>query len=100
MKNKNGVAIEETMSWKDITPGGVVYESGSAKYFKTGDWRSMKPIFVADKCKQCLLCAPACPDSSIPVINSKRGEFDYDHCKGCGICYEVCPFGAIEFIKE
>lgn len=100
MKNKNGVAIEETMSWKDITPGGVVYESGSAKYFKTGDWRSMKPIFVAEKCKQCLLCAPACPDSSIPVINSKRGEFDYDHCKGCGICYEVCPFGAIEFIKE
>lgn len=100
MMNKNGIAIEETMSWKDITPGGIVYEAGSAKYFKTGDWRSMKPIFVADKCKQCLLCAPVCPDSSIPVVDGKRGEFDYDHCKGCGICYEVCPFEAIEFVKE
>jgi len=100
MKNKKGVAIEETMSWKDITPGGVVYESGSAKHFKTGDWRSMRPVFIADKCKQCLLCAPVCPDSSIPVVDGKRLDFDYDHCKGCGICYEVCPFDAIEFVKE
>ena len=100
MKNKKGVAIEETMSLKDITPGGVVYEAGSAKHFKTGDWRSMRPVFIADKCKQCLLCAPVCPDCAIPVVDGKRLDFDYDHCKGCGICYEVCPFDAIEFVKE
>ena len=37
-----------------------------------------------------------CPDSSIPVKDCKRGDFDYDHCKGCGICVKACPFGAIE----
>ena len=50
---------------------------------------------TADKCRQCLLCAPVCPDSSIPVKNGKRLDFDYDHCKGCGICAKACPFGAI-----
>ena len=55
--------------------------------------------FDKEKCKQCLLCAPVCPDCSIPVVNSERQEFDYDHCKGCGICAKVCPFGAIE-MKE
>ena len=54
-----------------------------------------KPVFVEDKCKQCLLCVPVCPDSSIPVQDKKRLEFDYDHCKGCGICVKACPFGAI-----
>ena len=44
-----------------------------------------------------MMCTPFCPDSSIPVTNGKRSDFDYDHCKGCGICYTVCPFGAIEW---
>ena len=48
-----------------------------------------------DKCKQCLMCVPVCPDSSIPVKNQKREDFDLMHCKGCGICAKVCPFGAI-----
>ncbi|MBS4959538.1 MAG: 4Fe-4S binding protein [Clostridiales bacterium] len=92
--------MNENVSWKDITPGGEIYEGGTSKYFRTGDWRIDTPIFIAEKCKQCLLCAPVCPDSSIPVVDGKRGEFDYDHCKGCGICAKVCPFGAIEMKKE
>ena len=61
------------------------------------DWRSKIPTWDASKCKQCLLCTPFCPDSSIPVSGGKRSDFDYDHCKGCGICYKVCPFGAIDW---
>ena len=61
----------------------------------TGEWTSVKPEFIEDKCKQCLLCVPVCPDSCIPVKDMKRGAFDYDHCKGCGICVKACPFGAI-----
>ena len=62
---------------------------------ETGDWRTMKPVIDWDKCKQCLLCAPVCPDMSIPVNQEgKREDFDYFFCKGCGICANTCPFGA------
>lgn len=88
-------------SWREITPGGDIYEAGNAKGFKTGDWRSKKPIWKEDKCTQCALCPPVCPDSSIPVNEEgKRTDFDYDHCKGCGVCVEVCPFDAIDFVDE
>jgi pyruvate ferredoxin oxidoreductase delta subunit len=85
------------VSWKDITHGSHVFEAGSAKNFKTGDWRSKKPVFVAEKCKQCLLCFPVCPDSAILLDDSGQVKgFDYDFCKGCLCCKEVCNFKAIE----
>lgn len=91
--------INELSSWKELTTAGEINEGGTAKYFKTGDWRTDTPEFIAEKCKQCLLCAPVCPDSSIPVADKKRLDFDFDHCKGCGICAKVCPFDAIVMIK-
>lgn len=94
------ININESIKWTDITPGGDICASGNSAEFKTGDWRTEKPVFIADKCKQCLLCVPVCPDSSIPVKESKRLDFDYDHCKGCGVCAKVCPFDAIEMVKE
>ena len=45
-----------------LTEGGNIYTAGNAREFKTGDWRSMKPIFLSEKCKQCGLCFPVCPD--------------------------------------
>ena len=81
--------------WQDLTEGMIVAGAGTSKDFLTGEWSTRKPEFMEDKCKQCLLCVPVCPDSSIPVKDMKRGAFDYDHCKGCGICVKVCPFGAI-----
>ena len=92
------VAID--VKWQDITEGGLIPWAGNADLFKTGDWRTMKPIWLQDKCKQCLLCVPVCPDTSIPTESGKRVEFDYDHCKGCGVCVKVCPFGAMEFVPE
>jgi pyruvate ferredoxin oxidoreductase delta subunit len=89
------------VKWQDITEGGVIADAGNAELFKTGDWRSMKPIWLEGKCKQCLLCYPVCPDTSILVNeDGKRIEFDYDHCKGCGICVKACPFKAIDFVEE
>ena len=82
--------------WQDLTVGGNIYESGNAREFKTGDWRSTKPIFLSEKCKQCGLCFPVCPDDAIPVNSDlNRGDFNYDACKGCGVCAKVCPFQAI-----
>ena len=49
---------------------------------ETGDWRTMKPVIDWDKCRQCLLCAPVCPDMSIPVNGEgKREDFNYFFCK-------------------
>ena len=89
------IDINEKSPWQDITEGNKIYEPATSRNFCTGEWRTSTPVMDWKKCKQCLLCAPVCPDSSIPVCEGKRQEFDYDHCKGCGICVKVCPFGAI-----
>ena len=84
--------MTQDVSWKDITPGCNIFEGGTSVTVQTGDWRTMKPVLHADKCKQCLLCVPVCPDLSIPVDeNGKRGDFNYFFCKGCGICAHECP---------
>lgn len=92
--------ISEQSSWKDMTPGALVYGSGNSVHFNTGVWRTATPIWNAAQCKQCLLCFAVCPDSSIPVCDGKRLAFDYDHCKGCGICVKVCPFHAIKLTVD
>ena len=83
------------VSWQQLETGCVVYGGGTALSFNTGEWRVDTPVMDWEKCKQCLLCEPVCPDGCIPVKEGKRLEFDYDHCKGCGICAKVCKFGAI-----
>ncbi len=92
--------INEKTPWQELTLGGEIAEPATSVLTQTGQWRSMRPVWNADICRQCLLCAPFCPDSSIPVEDCRRKDFDYDHCKGCGICYKVCPFKAIDFVKE
>lgn len=97
MKENQLKNIHEKSPWQDMTLGGVVYGGANSPDVKTGEWRTVAPVFHPDKCRQCLLCFPVCPDSSIPVRDGKRLDFDYDHCKGCGICAAVCPFGAITY---
>ncbi|MCL2377615.1 MAG: 4Fe-4S binding protein [Defluviitaleaceae bacterium] len=86
-----------TQTWQEMTHGSHVFKAGNALEFQTGDWRSVQPVWLKDKCKQCMLCVPVCPDSSIPVNeNGQIDGFDLDYCKGCLICKEICPFEAIE----
>lgn len=92
--------INEQTPWQEMTIGGEIYEAGTAQSVHTGEWRANVPVWDSTKCKQCLLCAPFCPDSSIPVKDGRRVDFDLDHCKGCGICWKVCPFSAIHMEKE
>ncbi len=92
--------IGPTTPMEKMTPGGDIYTAGNAMDFKTGDWRSLVPVFIEEKCKQCGICFPVCPDNSIPVNKEqKREDFNFDYCKGCGVCAQVCPFGAIEMKK-
>ncbi len=91
--------INEQTPHTGMTEGMQIFAAGTSKQFQTGEWRNFTPVYLQEKCKQCLLCTPVCPDSSIPVVDGKRQPFDLDHCKGCGICAKTCPFGAIE-MKE
>ncbi len=86
--------------YQDLTPGGDIYGSGNSAFFKTGDWRTDKPIVDEDKCKNCCICVPFCPEGCIAVKDGVRGKIDLDYCKGCGICAKVCPFGAIKMITD
>ena len=93
--------IDKNSPWQDLTTGGTITDAANSLEFKTGDWRSIKPIFLSERCKQCGLCFPVCPDNAIPVGEDlKRKDFNYDYCKGCGVCANVCPFGAIEMKDE
>lgn len=82
---------DQKMGWEELPAGAVVLEAGSASSYETGDWRSIRPVFHADKCINCFICWVYCPDASIAVENGKVSGIDYYHCKGCGICSQECP---------
>lgn len=96
------VKINLSSTMDELTPGGDIYDAGNARCFKTGDWRSIRPVFHPEKCKQCGLCFPVCPENAIPVGKEdlQRKDFNFDYCKGCGVCAKVCPFGAITMEEE
>ncbi len=86
--------------WKDIPRGGLILEAGNSEKYKTGSWRSQRPVRDEQKCTHCLICWVYCPDSSIIIEDGKVKDIDYDHCKGCGICAVECPVKAIEMRDE
>ena len=86
---------------KEIPIGGLIEEAGSSKHFKTGDWRSFRPIIDEQKCIHCMFCNVYCPENCIKVKeDGKRGEIDLDYCKGCLICENVCPVKCISHKEE
>lgn len=85
---------EKKLTWKEL-PEGDVLEAGTSRKFKTGNWRSIRPVHVPEKCIHCLICWVYCPDAAIKTKDGKFLEFDYDYCKGCGICAHECPKDAI-----
>jgi len=94
--------FDRPMNWKELPAGCLIDEAATSLRFKTGDWRSMRPVWNEEKCIHCLFCWINCPDSAIKVENEKITGIDYNYCKGCGICAEVCPpkASAIEMIRE
>ena len=87
-------------SWKEIPIGGVITDVGNSIEYKTGDWRSYRPIWDEKKCNNCKVCWVYCPDGSIVVKNGVMTGIDLDHCKGCGICDYECPQKAIKMMEE
>lgn len=81
-----------------VTIAAVNFEPGSSKKYKTGSWRSMKPIYNKEKCVKCHLCYIYCPDSAIRKLEDGI-EIDYDYCKGCGICAYECSANKVAKMK-
>lgn len=50
-----------------------------------------------DKCNGCGLCAEACHEGAIGMVNGKAKLLREDYCDGLGNCLPVCPTGAISF---
>jgi len=50
-----------------------------------------------DKCNGCGLCASACHEGAIGMVDGKATLLREDYCDGLGDCLPACPTGAITF---
>ena len=50
-----------------------------------------------EKCNGCGLCAKACHEGAIGMVNGKATLLREDYCDGLGDCLPACPMNAISF---
>ena len=106
--------MSEKKGWKELMRGSDLPPASSLEY-KTGSWRTLRPIYDPEKCTHCMICVSYCPDMAIPVKVTEEGvkgfggrtykgtvrlETNFDYCKGCGICAAECPTHAIKMVRE
>ena len=94
------VKSEEELSWRDLEVGCVVSDPGNASQYKTGDWRSMRPVVNKANCIRCGICYIFCPDMAIRKTEEGYFEADLYYCKGCGICEQECFTRCITMVPE
>lgn len=53
-----------------------------------------------EKCNGCGLCAEACHEGAIGMVNGKAKLLRDDYCDGLGDCLPACPVDAISFVER
>jgi pyruvate ferredoxin oxidoreductase delta subunit len=94
------MAKTENVPWKKLKIGTIIDEPGGAVEYKTGDWKSQRPVLDKAKCTKCGLCFIYCPEGCIRPDEEGYFIADLTFCKGCGICAKECPKKAIMMMVE
>lgn len=53
-----------------------------------------------EKCNGCGICASACHEGAIGMVDGKAKLLRDDYCDGLGDCLPTCPTGAISFVQR
>ena len=54
----------------------------------------------AEKCNGCGLCAKACHEGAVAMVDGKARLVKDDYCDGMGDCLPACPTGAITITER
>ena len=70
----------DQIKWQELEVGAAVSETGSSREYKTGTWRSLRPVVDKDQCIRCGVCWLYCPDAAIHQV-TRPLEADLEYCR-------------------